>query len=190
MFKEKEYENFIDCSINDTDSLNSKNTSFLGVDEIMWQHSSHYQKLQILKERIFYYFNNFNAVGVYSLTEKAAKINLDTPYNIVALHYFLIDSIKLLFQLRDKDPAALDLCLKACDLNIAIYHSVRKEIDFIYTEALSRKAKIYESRGDFISAIKVCDYGIENNYVDINRKSYIFRKERLLLRLKKQEKSL
>lgn len=148
--------------------------------------SCYYHDLQNIKDRIMDYFNEHDVENIYNMALKAKGLPCQNNYDIVSLHYFYIDIIKLLYQLRDYNDEAIDYCLKTCDLNIGIYPKVAKEIEQVYTEALSRKCKILESRKEYTAAIAVCDFAISNGYVDIDRKSFAFRKDRLLKKIDKQ----
>ena len=150
-----------------------------------------------------YVRNNYKSMSAKEIHDIACKINSynrPTSYCIIHLHFGLIELVNLIYKLRDTDSEAIDYCLKICDMDIALYDTVRiasiKESgnDFVYTGALQRKIAILEKRGEYLKAIELCDIAIRNRYTknahESDSSSFIAQKDRIKKKLDKAQPNL
>jgi restriction system protein len=150
-----------------TQKIISKNTS----------HNNFTSFAHAQKDKIVNAYLNQDYANVKTLIEEVETSAGDLHDNKVTLHFFYQDVSSILYAFREINKDAINDCLSLCNKDIALLSEIKFNSPVSIT-TLTRKAIILEKKNEILSAIKVCDFGIKNNFLD-NGKPFIIRKARL-----------
>ena len=117
---------------------------------------------------------------IQKVEEKATNSNDDK----ITLHFFYQDVANIIYSMRYITDSAIEHSLILCDKDIELLKST-KFTDPTTITTLTRKCIILEKQNKIKEAIDVCDFAINNNFLD-DKKPFTIRKAKLQNKLNKQ----
>ena len=140
------------------------------------------KQLSSIKNEIVALYGQSDYTAISEKIKLAESYKYTNEKNFNSLHFFYQDIINIVYAMRYLYDNAIDDCLILCDKDIALLPKLSTANMTI--ASLTRKAIIFEKRGQIQEAIAICDYGIEHTCLD-NGKPFILRKVRLQKKLEK-----
>ena len=107
-----------------------------------------------------------------------------TQEEVNTLHFVILDMANLTYSLREKRETFENLSITLCKKDIENYDTLSKSLKGCVIGTLTRLCIIYEKNKKYNEAVNLCDIGIKYGFADSNKKNFIFRKEKLMKKIK------
>lgn len=151
------------------------------------EYRSSNEYLDLLKEKFNQAYAFLRLEEMERIANKIYEFEPKNDAEYLSLHYVIMDVANILYSLSDKNEKFDNLCEILCKKDIEnyqkLYFLLKEENTSIMT--LTRLCIKYERENKIEEAIKLCDIGIKYKFLDSNRKSFVFRKNRLIKKLEK-----
>ena len=144
------------------------------------------RKVHASQKRVLDFFNKLDIENVYKEFIYVTKFSTQCPQDNIPLHFFYIETAKLLHQLVYRDKKADEYCLMVCEEDFKILPIISSIMIKPYSCPTATVACIIlERAGEYQKIIDYCDMFINLDAQETSGKSFIFRKERMAKKFSK-----
>lgn len=155
----------------------------------MTEDSRLYEKhLLAIQNKVITYLENKDFEQGVNEIFKGIHLEIPNASGYCSLHFFCNEMEKQVYKHRDENPSLVDVCLKICDFDINLL-TTKWNLSGAFMPTITKKCILLEKQNQLGEAINLCDLAIAFNFMDSNKKSFEFRRDRLISKQKQMNSS-